>query len=371
SVAALSPEESHKAFGVKMAKRGVQPVWLKIENREKDPYWLLPISLDPEYFSANEAAQKTHKGLNKDAKARLNRHFNEQQIGIYIPAGETLEGVVYTRKSLGSKDVTVELWGDNDLKRFNFIVPVPGLRLDYQQVDFDHLYPPDQAKNVSLDGLRRALEAYPCCTTNKKQQGDRGDAVNLVIVGDDEDLISAFIRRNWRQTEIRYKGSSLKTLKSFFFKSEYDYSPVSDLYLLGRHQDMAFQKPRRSIHYRNHLRLWQTPLRYQGKPVWIGAISRDIGTRATLKAAFFVTHRIDPDVDETREYLLQDFLAGNSLQAFGYVKGAGETPYENPRKNFMGDEIYTDGLRLVMFLSENPTSILETDMLEWEYPKER
>jgi hypothetical protein len=42
------------------------------------------------------------------------------------------------------------------------------------------------------------------------------------------------------------------------------YSPVSPLYLYGRQQDFAEQKPRHTVHQRNHLRVWLSPIRYKG-----------------------------------------------------------------------------------------------------------
>ncbi len=93
---------------------------------------------------------------------------------------------------------------------------------------------------------------------------------------------------------------------SFLFGGEYRYSPVSALYVYGRSQDIALQKVRESIHERNHLRLWLAPMRYEGKPVWIGQISRDIGVKWTLKGGVILTHKIDPDVDEARDYVHQN-----------------------------------------------------------------
>ena len=75
---------------------------------------------------------------------------------------------------------------------------------------------------------------------------------------------------------------------------------MSDLYLFGRPQDLALQKARDNIHQRNHLRLWLSPMRYHGKQVWVGQISRDIGSRLTIHSPTFTTHKIDPDVDEAR-----------------------------------------------------------------------
>lgn len=370
-VAALSNKESQKYFGLKLGKSKIQPVWLKVENHDTIPYWLQAISIDPEYYPPNEVAHKNFGGHSKKDRKRIVEFLQQEQIQYEFPPGDSYEGFVFTNADNGMKEVSVELWGESTLKRFNFVVPVPGLRVDYDYVDTENMYSADQIKELDLQGLRKVLEDFPCCTTNKKMQEYRGDPVNLVIVGDDEDVITTFIRRGWKQTEVKYKGSVFRTLKSFLFKSAYDTSPVSDLYLLGRHQDIAFQKPRRSIHNRNHLRLWISPYRYRGKAVWIGAISRDIGVKATIHAPFFVTHVIDSDVDESRDYLLQDFLAGDAVEKWGYVKGAGESTVESPRKNFMGDEIYSDGDRLVMILGDFPVPIEKTKEIPWEYHQER
>jgi hypothetical protein len=66
---------------------------------------------------------------------------------------------------------------------------------------------------------------------------------------------------------------------SSLFKARYQTSPISPLYLFGRRQDIALQKARESVDERNHLRVWLTPWRYDGKEVWVGQISRNIGVR--------------------------------------------------------------------------------------------
>jgi len=370
SVVALSAAESRKLFGLPLADQGVQPVWIKIENRGKDPYWLMPLGVDPDYYSPSEVAYKNRKYYGNEDRKKMDKLFNEGQIGIYLPPGTTNSGFVYTNLNTGAKAVNVDLWGEKDFRRVSLIVEVPGLKTDFAQVDFDNLYSPDKVENLKLEQLRQKLEGLRCCTANEKGV-EKGDPVNLIIVSDDEDLMSAFIRRGWRQTEIKYKGSIWKTIKSFLFKSSYDNSPISPLYLEGRAQDLAMQKPRKSIHQRNHLRLWFTPLRFEGKPVWIGQISRDIGVRFTTKSAFFMTHKIDPDVDEARDYLLQDLISANAVFRVGYVKGVGEVSQDNPRKTLMDDSYFTDGLRLVLFLSDKETPIMNIDYLNWDNPPER
>jgi hypothetical protein len=181
------------------------------------------------------------------------------------------------------------------------------------------------------------------------------DPLNIAFVGEAKDLYYSLLRAGWDETETVYGKSVLKTGTSALFGSEYRYAPVSALYAFGRSQDAAFQRARSTINERNHLRIWLTPIRYDGKPVWIGQISRDIGVRFTRKT--ITTHKIDPDVDETREFLVEDLAYAQGLAAIGHVVGVGAAPYEQPRENLTGDPYFTDGLRAVMWLSASPVSI--------------
>ena len=88
----------------------------------------------------------------------------------------------------------------------------------------------------------------------------------------------------------------------------YLHAPISPMYMFGRSQDLALQKARDNIHQRNHLRLWLAPMRFRGKSVWVGQISRDIGTRLTIHSPYLTTHKIDPDVDEARMALTEDLV---------------------------------------------------------------
>jgi hypothetical protein len=131
---------------------------------------------------------------------------------------------------------------------------------------------------------------------------------------------------------------------------------VSSLYVAGRCQDFALQKARQTINERLHLRLWMTPLRFQGKPVWIGQISRDIGVRFTWKTWNLTTHKIDPDVDEARDYVLDDLMEAGRVAQVAYVAGVEASEPAAPRRNLTGDPYFTDGLRAVAFFSETRTN---------------
>ena len=368
TTAVPSAEECVQAFGVNLYKKNVQPVWLEITNNDSVRLMLMPAILDPEYYAPLEVAAAYSFGSEK-ANEEVDRFFAEQGVGIFVPPGETRSGFVFTNLDEGTKGFVVELVGaDHEYRRFTFFVEVPGLNVDHRNVNFRELYAADEIVTHDLASLRRVLEELPCCTTNKSGKG-QGDPLNLVVIGEPLNLYYAFMRAGWDETETIYAGSLLKTTKSFIFGGRYRYSPVSALYVYGRGQDVALQKARDTIHERNHLRLWLTPLRLNGKAVWVGQISRDIGVRFTRKT--ITTHKIDPDVDEARNYLLQNLWYSQVLAQYSYVAGVGAAAYDEPRGNLTGDPYFTDGLRAIMWLSGDPVGMEEVEFLDWEMPPAR
>jgi hypothetical protein len=146
----------------------------------------------------------------------------------------------------------------------------------------------------------------------------------------------------------------------------YPVAPVSNLYLFGRKQDFALQRARASIAQRNHMRFWLAPFSHNGKQVWVGQISRDIGVKLTTKAPTLTTHVIDPEVDLTREYLLHSLLAEGFVHSFGFVDGSRAATPENPATNLTGDPWFSDGMRLVILLTPDPIPYREVRSLQWD-----
>ena len=369
TAAVLTSEESVAKFGTNLYRRNIQPVWLEIENSNDEPLWFLPLGMDPAYFTPLESAYLGRFAIRKSDHDEMDRYFYQRGMASYIAPNDKLSGFVYTNLDEGTKAFNVDIVGeDRVIRNFTFFIPVPGIKVDHQDVDWETLYPETEIKEYDEAGLREALENLPCCTTNKNGT-EQGDPLNIVVVGDLEDVYYAFIRAGWDETETIYRASILKTVRSFLFGGRYRYSPVSALYVFGRPQDVALQRARTSIHERNHLRLWLTPMRFEGKMVWIGQISRDIGVRFTRKT--ITTHKIDPDVDETRNFLIQDLWYSQGLNTFGYVKGVGTASYSEPRGNLTGDPYFTDGLRVVLWVSSKPIAFTDVGLNDWEVPPVR
>jgi hypothetical protein len=366
SAAVPSAKESQSLFGKPLYKNGMQPVWLKIQNSRDTAVTFLPVGLDPEYFPPLEVANLDASD-SEPVESLVDKFFMGQSMRLLIPPGAELSGFVFTKLDEGTKAFNVDIAGvnSNDFVTFTFFVPVPGLNVDHYSVDWRNLYAEDQWVELDRDRLIEEIEKYDCCVTDKAGK-NTGDPLNLVLIGMPQDIYTAFIRAGWDETEAITQASTWKTVRSFLSGGEYRYSPVSSLYTFGRPQDVAFQMARSSIHERNHLRLWMSRATYQGLPVWIGQISRDIGVRFTPKT--ITTHKIDPNVDETREYLLENLAYAQSLKAFGYVGGVGEVAMDQPRGNLTGDPWFTDGYRLVLWVSSQPVPISDLQALHWRIP---
>jgi hypothetical protein len=354
-----SAAESREIFGVNLYRSRIQPVWVSVENTSNVDMMFSPVGLDPAYFTPLETASRNFS-WDRIINGSAAEDFRERNIEIIVGPGETRSGYVFSRVDEGTKSFNVDVFpAARPPFRMSFFVPVPGLRVDHYSVDFANLYPESEIRHVDLDGLVAALEAMPCCVRDKKDRND-GDPLNIAFVGNAEDLYYSLLRGGWDETETIYGAALLKTGLSALFGREYRYSPVSALYVDGRPQDAAFQRARSSINERNHLRIWLTPLRFEGLPVWIGQISRDIGVRFTTKT--ITTHKIDPDVDETREFLLENLAYAQGLAGIGYVRGVGAVTFDNPRGNLTGDPWFSDGLRAVMWVSGEPVSISEIEL---------
>lgn len=358
ATAVPSADETRKIFGVDLYSRNVQPVWVQVENSSENAVILTPMGLDSGYFTARETANRVRTRADESQSEDMERRG---VVRLTVAPNSIQSGYIFSRVDEGTKSFNVDVIGDGPPHMMSFFVPVPGLKLDHYEVDIQGMYPESEIKHVNLEQLVAELEALPCCVRDKKGE-NKGDPLNLVFIGEIKDMYYAFMRAGWDETETIYGASLVKTAASAVTGGAYRYSPVSALYVFGRPQDAAMQRARSSINERNHLRIWLTPLRYEGAPVWIGQISRDIGVRLTWKT--ITTHKIDPEVDETREFLVEDLAYAQSLKRFGYVGGVGAAPYDEPRGNLTGDPYFTDGLRVVLWVTGEPTGLDEIDVID-------
>lgn len=361
SAVALGPDEAAAVFGVPTFSEDIQPVWVRVTNERARDVTLLPLFFDAIYYTPAEAAFIHHGWLTGETNRQIDRAFTERALPLRVPAGATVEGYLYGTADLGQKALNFIYVGDGEAIHSSMVVPVPGLAIE--SVDLDTIYAPAEIRNIDDPAeLRAAIEALPCCVTDKSGETE-ADPLNFVLLADATTGLTAMIAGGWDRTEGVTGATAIETTLSFLFGTTYRYSPVSNLYVFGRKQDAAFQIARGDIHERNHLRLWLTPLRFRGTPVWIGAISRDIGV---IRSGFGTTHKIDPAVDEERWYLAQSLARAQALKRFAYAGGGPVSTSENPRSSVDPQNVfYSDGLRIVMELSDTPVALDEIERIRW------
>ena len=177
-----------------------------------------------------------------------------------------------------------------------------------------------------------------------------GDPLNIILVGSEEDVIPALLAAGWHPADALSLRSSVRiAVDSVFDRPDPD-APVSNLYLFGRKEDLAFEKPiGHSPRERNHVRFWRSDKLDGGRPMWMGAATRDIRVELS-RTTGEVTHRISPDVDAERDLLLSELTTANRVVSTRWID---DFHQERQGRNGGGDPWHTDGRLAVATLSNS------------------
>ncbi|HMN94878.1 MAG TPA: LssY C-terminal domain-containing protein [Phycisphaerales bacterium] len=180
--------------------------------------------------------------------------------------------------------------------------------------------------------------------------GIPGDPLNVGVVGSEAALHATMLRAGWYPADPITLESSLRIAEGTVFHRPYDQAPVSDLFLFGRKQDFAYEKPvgddpRR----RNHVRFWRFPRgdaesaavadAIGGRPAFIGSATYDerVGLSHTTGE---ITHHIGADVDRERDRLMRDLAGTGDVTEVVVLSGFHRI---REGRNGGGDRWITDG----------------------------
>ncbi len=116
---------------------------------------------------------------------------------------------------------------------------------------------------------QRGLADLPMVT--RTAQGIPGDPMNVGLVGDTADVVCAMHAAGWYPADPITLKSSIEIIGSVLLDRPYRDAPVSNLYYLGRREDLAFEKPiGQNADRRNHVRYWKVLDQGEEKrPVWL------------------------------------------------------------------------------------------------------
>ena len=256
SATVLGPEDSIRMLGTDVNAAGVQPVWIEVRNDTEHMLWLLRAGADPDYFSPLEVAWSAHVKLARETNARIDEHFSKLAFPNPIPAHGTSSGILYTNPQPVVKLLTVDLLGSKMMIPFTLFLPVPGDIASAQEVI--HQYADTEIANYDdLDSLHGALAGLPCCGATADGRLV-GEPLNVVLVGDPDDIAAAVNRRGYRRGE-----SGADATQQVF----------------GRPADLTVRKSVKAGASEGWLRIWRAPISYRGDMVFVAQAGRPIGGR--------------------------------------------------------------------------------------------
>ncbi|MEM5330423.1 LssY C-terminal domain-containing protein [Paraburkholderia sp. JHI2823] len=342
SATVLGSEDSKRMFGADVTRNGVQPLWVEVQNGTSRGLWLLRSGTDPDYFSPHEVAWSMHTMLGGTTNTRMDDYFSELGFKNPIPPGATRSGILFTNPDHVTKLVNIDLFGSKTLIPFSLFLRVPGGTEDPRLAQLAASSAGAAVTDYKdLTSLRAAIERLPCCATDAGGTA-QADPLNAVGIGQFSDIGAALVRRNYRRDA-----------------HESDLSQR----VFGRTPDFVMRKQAQAGSPATWIRGWLAPLRYQGQLVFVAQVGRPVGGR-------FVP-RNDPhpilqgNVDEARNYLIQDLMYSGGLEKLGFANGVGAAPYSQPRTTLDGATYYTDGLRAVVFFATRPRSMSDVEFLDW------
>lgn len=338
------PDETQKLFGVPLYERGIQPVWLEVENRGPVRVRFAPTGIDPVYFSPLEVAYINRKSFSATTRAAMECYYHEAAMDRIIPAGERRSGFVFTNARPGTKAFNIDIFGaDRNDHSFTFFIDVPGFIPDHAEVNFASLYREEDVADVDVAGLRAGLGTLPRYTTDAAGKS-KGEPVNVAFIAHGRDLRSALLRSGWQETSADRRSPD---------------SPASESRrLFGRSADALLRKTRGKDD-RNELRIWLAPMRADGRPVWLAQVTHQ------LPGIFNLVYQ-DPDIDDAQFYLLQTLWYGQSLAQLAWRAAIEPVPASEPVLSLGSRGYFTHGYQVVIWPSGDPVSLLEAVRLRWD-----
>ena len=330
SASVLSSEDSQQLFATALNGTGVQPVWIEVQNNSTHTLWLLRAGTDPNYYSPLEVAWPLHARFDKKGNDEIDEYFDSRSFENPVPPGVTHSGILFTNPHRGTHVLNVDLLGQQTFFPFTLFLPIPG-EYDSRAANAVRRQSTMSYTNYQdADTFRTALEQLPCCTSG-------GDPVNLVLVGEIDDVAAAFVRRGYRVLYVENDDRQQ---------------------LFERSPDMVIRKSGDGV-TANWVRMWVSTLRYQDQPVVLAQTGRPIGGRFALASSN--KPQLHPDIDESRDLLIQDLVYSGGLGQLGFVGGVGTVP-ETVGSN---SPYHTDGLRAVLFFVTRPLAISDIEILDW------
>lgn len=187
-------------------------------------------------------------------------------------------------------------------------------------------------------------------------EGTQGDRVNFIIVASENQVKDALASAGWVTVDRTTKDAIFRGILASMSKQAYVTIPMSQLMMFNRPQDYGYAQgdPLRVIAARHHFRIWKAPFTVGSQTVWVGAGTHDIGFDRDQRNGR-VTHKIDPDTDKEREYIVRSLTESGGVISTDYMTF---TDPVKDAKTAHGGSFHSDGRTAVVYFApdSNDTS---------------
>jgi hypothetical protein len=197
----------------------------------------------------------------------------------------------------------------------------------------------------ALAALARAQPSHAIVGSRR-----RADVTNILFVGSEADIRSAFARAGWSRPDRPDLRTDARLVWALAAGRGYRTAPVSRIDLDGRPPDLVFEKEMNTISKRHHVRLWRRPETWNGRPVFVAAASHDVGLFFSRSGRRF-THHIDRWIDAEREKIVDDLVFSGAVRTHAAVD---RPDVPAVCRNAVGDPICTDRQMQVIVLAAVP-----------------
>ncbi|MFL6451729.1 MAG: LssY C-terminal domain-containing protein [Bryobacteraceae bacterium] len=191
--------------------------------------------------------------------------------------------------------------------------------------------------------LETLVNSEPFRTIAEKPP-DPSDLTNLMFVGTTDQVSGAFKSAGWIAANALSQNSKMETARAIIEDRGYSEAPMSILTLEGRPPDFALQKQNNTFAMRHHIRIWQRPQQFNGKPVWVAAATHDTSITYSQTSKSF-THGIDPHIDAERAKVVNDLVFTGTVHGVALVD---RNNIPKDASNATGDKLITDGKMAVL-----------------------
>lgn len=196
------------------------------------------------------------------------------------------------------------------------------------------------------------LDSLPKRVTDPN--GAPGDRVNFILIGTQAQVQAALKAAGWVVVDRTRGNAVMQGLFASLSKQAYVTLPMSELDLFGRAQDFGYAQadPLRVVASRHHFRIWKAPDTLDGRTIWVGAGTHDIGFDRDQRNNG-VTHKIDPETDGERDYIRDSLVQTGFTAKTEYMTA---TDPIKTAKTATGGEFHSDGRTLIVYLSKSASN---------------